>query len=725
MSLTRVEEQKWEEEDMKNAVIAVRTRAMGYLKAAKYYNTMSVQRSPRTRAIQMTHATNISQFQQNDTEIDEKTTNVTSLNTTNPNPNLSLSEQRPNKRAREDNDSNQANSMCLLHQEPQEIMRKGDRSRRQNQNDNIQRNRQQNKIQSQGPTNNNKKQLTTLTSVENNSSIRTSKISREEETEGENENNNINENVYVQLKNVQIETISDRKITDTHGQNLESCKIDRWNTNIQVKNVEDENNILDDISEYSTYYMAQIIWAFRDVDISQVCKEDELIMKFGLLLFEKYNRHQYEFIRQSMRQLGRLLLAIEEVKLLKLTLQETLLPKNFDTLVMAVKHLCFSQRTEIHQCSFIMDVIPFKIKHNNTVVWVKLEKENFSYDGLIKLAYEKFPYLSSNDGIELVDSDGVVIDRDFFQMFLELNRERFLIEIKSLQNFNIVDSDLDLTITDSNISCLREKNNSDDGQELFLKPSQKENCIVKKKQKYVTAQVLKQLLKDKNCQFIFEEYNENKILTNVSRKKLVRNVCDIMESKHRELTKDVICDYAESLVELFPTFKVKDAKYGYKMKNTFYYRRQLGVNISVLDEFPRYLDTPGLIDFEFSLLYPALDVNLETDILNLVDQILNIYKATSNKTSIDIVQPDQTSWDKTTRAMFALLHMLPPTARGRTKGVKDNLITARDKLIVFKKVNVPLEDIVSKKETKQPFLVAEGANIGAIHSYKSWNMIRV
>ncbi|KAK4873018.1 hypothetical protein RN001_015047 [Aquatica leii] len=117
------------------------------------------------------------------------------------------------------------------------------------------------------------------------------------------------------------------------------------------------------------------------------------------------------------------------------------------------------------------------------------------------------------------------------------------------------------------------------------------------------------------------------------------------------------------------------------MKNTFYYRRQLGVNISVLDEFPRYLDTPGLIDFEFSLLYPTLDVNLETVILNLVDQILNIYRATSNKTSIDIVQPDQSdilppSWDKTTRAMFALLHMLPPTARGRTKGVKDNLITA-------------------------------------------------
>ncbi|KAK4884588.1 hypothetical protein RN001_000859 [Aquatica leii] len=175
-----------------------------------------------------------------------------------------------------------------------------------------------------------------------------------------------------------------------------------------------------------------------------------------------------------------------------------------------------------------------------------------------------------------------------------------------------------------------------------------------------------------------------------------------MESKHRELTNDVICDYAESLVELFPTFKVKDAKYGYE---AFYNP----------DNYSGFL--AWRIRNKNRLLVEPMKKR------QIIDQILNIYKATSNKTSIDIVQPDQSdilppSWDKTTRAMFALLHMLPPTARGRTKGVKDNLITARDKLIVFKEVNVPLEDIVSKKETKQPFLVAEGANIGAIHSYK-------
>nr|CAI5859610.1 unnamed protein product [Callosobruchus analis] len=84
---------------------------------------------------------------------------------------------------------------------------------------------------------------------------------------------------------------------------------------------------------FSLEFKEHILSNFKQDEISQVCHTDEIIMKFGALLFEKFSSNQYEYIRQSMRQPADLDNNIKN-------LTHALLPKHFDTSILAVKKLC-------------------------------------------------------------------------------------------------------------------------------------------------------------------------------------------------------------------------------------------------------------------------------------------------------------------------------------------------------------------------------------------------
>ncbi|KAK4884738.1 hypothetical protein RN001_001009 [Aquatica leii] len=83
-----------------------------------------------------------------------------------------------------------------------------------------------------------------------------------------------------------------------------------------------------------------ILSAFKTDDISLICKQDILIIKFGEMQFDKYHTTQAELIRQCMRQLARLVKELREVDKPKLWLSEWLNPAGFDIIVSAVKNLC-------------------------------------------------------------------------------------------------------------------------------------------------------------------------------------------------------------------------------------------------------------------------------------------------------------------------------------------------------------------------------------------------
>lgn len=98
----------------------------------------------------------------------------------------------------------------------------------------------------------------------------------------------------------------------------------------------------------SEEFSNNIIIPLKNDIISMTCKQDNLIMKFGAMQFEKYHTTQNELIRQSMRQLGRLLIELRKINTKIAFLSDWLIPKYFDHIVTAVRNIChatFSTKT--------------------------------------------------------------------------------------------------------------------------------------------------------------------------------------------------------------------------------------------------------------------------------------------------------------------------------------------------------------------------------------------
>ncbi|CAH0561735.1 unnamed protein product [Brassicogethes aeneus] len=101
--------------------------------------------------------------------------------------------------------------------------------------------------------------------------------------------------------------------------------------------IAESNALLNGIlgKDVTVEFTNNIINKFKNDSISNVCKDDQTILKFGSFLFEKYDITQSELIRQSMRQLGRLTL-----QLIEKCLGDALKPEKFDAIIKATKQLC-------------------------------------------------------------------------------------------------------------------------------------------------------------------------------------------------------------------------------------------------------------------------------------------------------------------------------------------------------------------------------------------------
>lgn len=86
-------------------------------------------------------------------------------------------------------------------------------------------------------------------------------------------------------------------------------------------------------------FLENIVIPLKDDLISMVCRQDKLIVLYGASQFEKYHTTQNELIRQSMRQLARLLIQLRKMDATKIWLSDWLRPKYFDNIVSAVKNI--------------------------------------------------------------------------------------------------------------------------------------------------------------------------------------------------------------------------------------------------------------------------------------------------------------------------------------------------------------------------------------------------
>ncbi|XP_052456334.1 uncharacterized protein LOC128016052 isoform X6 [Carassius gibelio] len=104
-------------------------------------------------------------------------------------------------------------------------------------------------------------------------------------------------------------------------------------------------------SEYTDAY-----WKFLSVmiqdKIAVAIKGDNCILNYGFRLFKKNEKivSQHQYIRQKLRELGRLLLEAKKITHVK-TIQELIKPEQYSQVVRAAKNLSgFSEETGIYQC---------------------------------------------------------------------------------------------------------------------------------------------------------------------------------------------------------------------------------------------------------------------------------------------------------------------------------------------------------------------------------------
>ncbi|XP_057333586.1 uncharacterized protein LOC130672839 [Microplitis mediator] len=140
-----------------------------------------------------------------------------------------------------------------------------------------------------------------------------------------------------------------------------------------------------------------------------------------------------------------------------------------------------------------------------------------------------------------------------------------------------------------------------------------------------------------------------------------------------------------------------------KSISTFNVRRDLYLNENFFREFPRFLDTPELIDVEFKLIFPEIDLSsFKNSYPQKIDAILKIFK--TEKFDETLLE-----WDHDTNSIIALTQLLPPTARGKKGASRGKAKGVVDKLIIFKPIGSPIQSVY-EEPSRQPKLIAVGSS---------------
>nr|XP_046232400.1 uncharacterized protein LOC124052326 isoform X2 [Scatophagus argus] len=158
-----------------------------------------------------------------------------------------------------------------------------------------------------------------------------------------------------------------------------------------------------------------------------------------------------------------------------------------------------------------------------------------------------------------------------------------------------------------------------------------------------------------------------------------------------------------------------------KMRATFEYRQKVvhdkDAASSVLDVFPRFLDIPGLIEQDFSLMFgnevsgrflakwsSYFKNKVITECQNLPS---NLY-VEELLTAFDPLTENKSGWDGGMSAILLLLHLLPPTSRGQKKMAKMSSAQAANHLLRFVKEGASITTFLEKVDQRQPFLLCIG-----------------
>lgn len=109
-----------------------------------------------------------------------------------------------------------------------------------------------------------------------------------------------------------------------------------------------------------------ILSGMMNDSVSFVCKNDDLIVRFGALQYEKYCDTQKDLIRQSMRQLGRLLIKLRQFDTESRinSLANFITPQYFDVIIESVKTLCREKSHSTSRPQYDIPSLALKLGHH-------------------------------------------------------------------------------------------------------------------------------------------------------------------------------------------------------------------------------------------------------------------------------------------------------------------------------------------------------------------------
>ncbi|XP_016103400.1 uncharacterized protein [Sinocyclocheilus grahami] len=204
------------------------------------------------------------------------------------------------------------------------------------------------------------------------------------------------------------------------------------------------------------------------------------------------------------------------------------------------------------------------------------------------------------------------------------------------------------------------------------------------------------------------------------------NRCSSFEQQDEDTLREAIA---------FLTHSTDEAQILLKMRETFHYRHRLvhdpNKTTDILKTFPTFLNTKGLVNQDFSLLFSP---ETSSKLLEMWDTTFKakIIEEAIGLTSTAVVcslllsannQRDSehcSDWDSDMATLLLLLHLLPPSP-----GKKVSKISASDainRLVVYQKSRTSLEQHLQQREGRQPYLLAVGRNRNQIeHFYIALN----
>ncbi|KAM4597229.1 uncharacterized protein V3H82_023060 [Fundulus diaphanus] len=143
-----------------------------------------------------------------------------------------------------------------------------------------------------------------------------------------------------------------------------------------------------------------------------------------------------------------------------------------------------------------------------------------------------------------------------------------------------------------------------------------------------------------------------------------------------------------------------------KMKATFQHRQKLLHDLEqssfILDHFPRFLDTPGLIEQDFIRLFGE-DISgkfIARWPTFYKPRVITVSKSLRQSSHLDELlsaqeESGEYEWDRDLAAILLLVHLLPPTAKGKRQG-KISAPEAADRVVKFMKTAVAAFDELFK-----------------------------